>query len=128
MIKNSLWAEVQGPRIEESTVGTLLSFYKEDLEKREWLKACLVGQVVGDNPSASALREWGKNVWRIGGELQVRRLTKGLFLFYFPSVAEAKRVLQSSVKKWTGGYLLLDVWHPSAGCRWKGREPEGEKI
>lgn len=86
------------------------------------MKACLVGRVVGDYPSTFALREWGKRAWRIGGELQVRRLPKGLFLSHFPSVSKAERVLKAGKKDWQGGYILMDVWHPTAGCRWNERE------
>lgn len=48
----------------------------------------------------------GEKIWRVGGgELHVRRLVKGLFMFYFPSVMEAKRVLNEGLKTWEGGDL-----------------------
>lgn len=46
-----------------------------------------------------------------GGELQVRRLAKGLFLFHFPSISKAERVLEKGLNSWQEG-KLLDVWHP----------------
>lgn len=84
VLANILWPSTLGPRFENINGETVLSFLNGDLTNRlSHLKSCLVGRVVGDNPSPSALREWGKNMWRVGGELQVRRLPKGPFLFYF---------------------------------------------
>lgn len=39
-----------------------------------------------------------------------------LYLFTFPSEVEAKRVLQEGIWRWEGGGILLDKWHPVAGC------------
>lgn len=43
------------------------------------LKNCSVSRVIGDNPSPYAICLLGKRVWKIGGELQVRRIAKGCF-------------------------------------------------
>lgn len=58
----------------------------------------------------------------------MRRLPKGLFLFYFPSVSEAARVLCEGKKAWQGGHILMDVWHPTAGCRWNKRGIEEGRV
>lgn len=57
----------------------------------------------------------------------MRRLPKGLFLFFFSSADEADR-LNEGKKEWQGGFILMDVWHPTAGCRWRSRVSEEGKV
>lgn len=47
-------------------------------------------------------------------------MVKRLFLFPFPSAAEAVRVLNDGYKTWEGGGILLDSWHSTAGRKTEG--------
>lgn len=129
VMHNIEWPSSQGSRLKESRGMKVISFHEGELENRlHRLKCCLVGRILGEKPPAFALGEWAKKVWRMGGELQVRRLPKGLFLFFFPFDAEATRILKEGVHCWQGGKLLLDVCHPTAGCRWNERRAEGDRV
>lgn len=80
--QNLVWAGLPSPLVEKSKGKLLICFCREDLKGRLLsMKACLVGRVVGDKPSALALHLWGKRTWKIEGELQVKSMAKGLFLF-----------------------------------------------
>lgn len=129
VLENVVWPSIQAPRVSTLNGKPILSFPKKEISNRlERLKSCLVVRVMGDNPSVFTLREWGKHAWRIRRELQVRRLSKDLFLFLFLSASIADRVLREGSKKWQGGRLLLDLWHPTAGCRWAKRERDPRMI
>lgn len=41
---------------------------------------------------------------------------------------EAERILGEGRKEWHGGHLLLDRWHPSAGCRWNEKGQKEGRV
>lgn len=43
-------------------------------------------------------------------------------------MVEARRILHEGVRRWEGGGVLLDVWHPVAGCYRKKEEGNGRYI
>lgn len=58
VLDSLLWPSSPKPQIMEKKGVAVISFRKEELEnRRQRLKSCLVGRVVGDNPSTFALRE-----------------------------------------------------------------------
>lgn len=80
------------------------------------LKSFLIGRVVGQPMSLNAIKLWGKKAWKLSGELLVQHLPKGLILFGFPLAMEATTVPRNGKRRWDGGGVFLDVWHPIAGC------------
>lgn len=56
-------------------------------------------------------------IWKVFGEFKVKRIPNVFFLFVFPSKVEVDRVLKDEKQEWGEILLLLDVWHPRAGCR-----------
>lgn len=69
MTENLRWPVDCTPTLEIQGHSHNQSFKNESmLARKDRLLSCLVGRVVGDNPSPVALRQLGK-VWRVGGEL-----------------------------------------------------------
>ena len=67
-------------------------------------------------PELDFLRSWASYHWFLKGRLRVALLGRGLLLFEFESLSEAKWVLVRGKMRLKENFLHLEKWNPEVGC------------
>lgn len=109
-------------------VNTIVANKQEVDTRRKQMQADLVSCIMGNVSSVHSLATMGKRFWNVTGEVLVKRLLKGLFVFILLSEAEVRCVLMEGKMSWGNLCLLANVWHPQAGCKGYGSKDEGKWI
>ena len=67
-------------------------------------------------PELDFLKSWAYHNWLLKGSLNIAVLGRGLLLFEFELLSEAKRVLARSKRRVKENVLFLEKWNPEVGC------------
>ncbi|RVX00178.1 hypothetical protein CK203_026678 [Vitis vinifera] len=93
---------------------------EEDVGKgREFLDRCLVGSWGETEMTDADLRDmekWGKQHWKLQGEMRIARIGGCCCLIVFEFKAEANNVLQRGFRRFKESVIQLKRWDPSVGC------------
>uniref|UniRef100_A0A5B7BKB9 DUF4283 domain-containing protein n=1 Tax=Davidia involucrata TaxID=16924 RepID=A0A5B7BKB9_DAVIN len=83
------------------------------------MENCLVGRVGtpdGSIPESHKLQKWVDSKWGVPAGVSVLAMHGALFMFVFPSIVEASRILRN--RDWTldGAPVFLDRWVAASCC------------
>ncbi|RVW43419.1 putative mitochondrial protein [Vitis vinifera] len=84
-----------------------------------FLDRCLVGSWGETEMTDADLRDmekWGKQHWKLQGEMRIARIGGCCCLIVFEFKAEANNVLQRGFRRFKESVIQLKRWDPSVGC------------